>query len=233
MHSLIQQNCTECILWSRHGAGLALWEIRRWNKTHSSQVCVEWKRLDIGLANCKLLGDSSLGYHTNIKWVLQSARLGQRLLRGGDCTEVLLGGLVVSTTKWTAIVVLRVMKCRRSPWGRSRRQSLQEGENGVLLPNLGLLKMGLQTCSCTFGARRKDHRNRCHQRSKDSSQHTEPVEDMAVKQLFCVLFPLTCLYPHTRLFSVFAAKKVPRVSLKSAGNSDSRKWGEEAGKEPV
>lgn len=85
-----------------YGLGMGLgWPCGKYkgNKTHSSQVCVEWKRLDIGLANCKLLGDSSLGYHTNIKWVLQSARLGQRLLRGGDCTEVLLGGLVVSTTK--------------------------------------------------------------------------------------------------------------------------------------
>lgn len=60
-------------------------------------------------------------------------------------------------------------------------------------------------------------------RVQNPSQHMEPVEDMTMNQLFCVLLPLACLYPHTRLFSVFAAKKVPRVSLKSAENSDVKK----------
>lgn len=49
-------------------------------------------------------------------------------------------------------------------------------------------------------------------------------------QLCCVLFPLTPLNPHTRLFSVFAAKKEQRASLKPSGNSDSRKWRRRLGK---
>lgn len=80
-----------------------------------------------------------------------------------------------------------------------------------------------KTCSCDLRARGKDHRNGCHQKGESSSQHTELVEDVTVNQLHCVLFPLTCLYPHTSPFSVFDAKKEQRASLKPSGNTDARK----------
>lgn len=36
MYSFIQQNFIECKLWPRHGAGLVLWHMQEWNKTHCS-----------------------------------------------------------------------------------------------------------------------------------------------------------------------------------------------------
>ena len=103
-------------------------------------------------------------------------------------------------------------------------QSVQEGENGELLLNLGCWGWTCRPVLELLSEREgKTTETDATKRVQNSSQHVELVEDMSMNQLFCVLSPIACLYPHTRLFSVFAAKKVPRVSLKSAENSHAKK----------
>ena len=68
-------------------------------------------------------------------------------------------------------------------------QSVQEGENGVLLLNLGCwgwtCRPVLELLSEWEGKTTKTDATKTVQ---NSSQHMEPVEDMTMKQLFCVLF---------------------------------------------
>lgn len=101
---------------------------------------------------------------------------------------------------------------------------LEEGENGLLLLHLGLLRIGpadLLLCPQSKGGETTE--TDATRRVEDSSQHTELVEEVAGNQLLCVLFPLTCLYPHSSLFSVFGAKEEQRASLKLSGKAGARK----------
>lgn len=101
---------------------------------------------------------------------------------------------------------------------------LQEGETGLLHLHLGLLRIGpadlLLSPQSKGGETTETDATR---RDEDSSQHTELVKEVAGNQKLRVLFPLTCLYSHSSLFSVFDAKEEQRASLKLSGKASAGK----------
>lgn len=129
MHSLIQPNFIECILWPRHGAGLVLWHMQGWNKTHcSSQASLsgtkksrywlrklnypgrQWFRMKQGTAQ--------MSNESSVSGTGSELPCGQGLCWGvaESPVQCLVAGMCFIGVNWTTVVALRDREERDAFW---------------------------------------------------------------------------------------------------------------------